>query len=75
VLMAQRRFAEAERHLLSGYAEMVRCQRPVPPGEESPLARADRVIAQLYQRWGKPEKARAWADRPEPAPPPRRSDS
>jgi tetratricopeptide (TPR) repeat protein len=60
---AQGRFEDAESLLLTGYAELKRCERPARPGEVSPVVEATRTLVELYQAWGKPDQARQWRGR------------
>jgi tetratricopeptide (TPR) repeat protein len=59
----QKRYSEAEALLVSGYEGMVRQQASIPAASRSKLQRAGNWIVQLYQDWGKPEKATEWRAR------------
>jgi serine/threonine protein kinase len=55
-LAAQKKYAEAEPLLLQGYETMARA-KGVPP---KLLDKARQRLVQLYEAWGKPDKAAAW---------------
>jgi hypothetical protein len=59
-LAGQKRFAEAEPLILSGYEELVRRQAAIPAGSRNQVDDAGSRIVNLYQDWGKPEKAVDW---------------
>ena len=59
-LAGQRRYAEAEPLLLSGYDGLVQRQAIIPAANQSAVKDAGERIVQLYQDWGKPDKAAAW---------------
>ncbi len=59
-LLEQRKFAEAEPLLLSGYEEMQSRAEKIPPQDRPRLIRALERIVKLYEAWGKTEKAMTW---------------
>jgi len=62
-LMGQKKYAEAEQHLLSAYNGMKpRAAGPLPANPGS-LRRAVEWIAQLYDEWGEKDKAKEWSRR------------
>ncbi|MBZ5575657.1 MAG: tetratricopeptide repeat protein [Acidobacteriia bacterium] len=59
-LAGQKKYAEAEPLLLEGYRGMVARKDRMAVPDLYHLDRAGEWIAQLYQAWGKPEKAAEW---------------
>ncbi|HEX2341792.1 MAG TPA: serine/threonine-protein kinase, partial [Vicinamibacterales bacterium] len=59
-LAGQRRYAEAEPLLLSGYEGMSRLEASIPPVNKPSLQRAGEWIDALYQSSGRPAKAAEW---------------
>jgi non-specific serine/threonine protein kinase/serine/threonine-protein kinase len=59
-LAALKRYPEAESALLSAYEGMRRREALLAPGYRARLKRAVRWIVELYDDWGKPEKAAEW---------------
>jgi hypothetical protein len=58
----QRKFAQAEPLLVSSYEGMV--QRAAAAPENRPaLEAAGQRIVQLYQNWGRPDKAAEWTQK------------
>jgi tetratricopeptide (TPR) repeat protein len=62
-LAAKRNFAEAEPHLLESYEGMRARLGSIPEASRGRLAEAGERIVQLYEAWGKPEKAADWRER------------
>jgi eukaryotic-like serine/threonine-protein kinase len=62
-LAGQKKYAEAEPLLLSGYEGMLQREATIPWGRRSALKHGAEWIVQLYQRWGKPEKAAEWREK------------
>jgi tetratricopeptide (TPR) repeat protein len=62
-LSGQKRFAEAEPLLLSGYQGLLERQAAIPAGSERVGTEAGFLIAQLYENWGQTEKALEWRER------------
>jgi hypothetical protein len=56
----QKKYAEAEPLLLEGYQGMVARKDKMEAADQYHLDRAREWIVQLYQAWGKPEKAAEW---------------
>jgi len=61
-LMAQGKFAEAEPLLLDGYNGMLQQKSAIPFENRSGIAQTGELIVQLYEKWGKPEKAAQWRE-------------
>jgi non-specific serine/threonine protein kinase/serine/threonine-protein kinase len=59
-LVGQKKYADAEPLLLSGYQGIIERVATVPGNALSEVERAGDRILQLYQDWGKPEKAAEW---------------
>ena len=59
-LAGQKKYAEAEPLLLEGYQGMVARKDRMAVPDRYHLDRAREWIVQLYQAWGKPEKAAEW---------------
>jgi tetratricopeptide (TPR) repeat protein len=59
-LTGQKRYAEAEPFLLSGYAGMIQRKTTIPAPSRSNLTQAGEWIVQLYRNWGQPDKATEW---------------
>jgi len=59
-LAGQKKFAEAEPLLVSGYEGMAQREAGIPFRDRSRLAEAGNRIVKLYQDWGRPEKAAEW---------------
>jgi tetratricopeptide (TPR) repeat protein len=58
-LTAQKKFEEAEQHLLRSYEQMGRLTPGVYRGFHAEVVPGERVLA-LYEAWGKPEKVAEW---------------
>ncbi|HXP63652.1 MAG TPA: serine/threonine-protein kinase [Dongiaceae bacterium] len=63
ILLAEKKFAEAELLLLSGYEGIKQHQALAPAGERPGLKRPLERLIQLYQALGQPEKAAPWQQR------------
>ena len=59
-LAGQKRYAEAEPLLLSGYAGLIQRKATIPAASKSNLADAADWIVQLYRDWGQPDKTTEW---------------
>jgi hypothetical protein len=59
-LLAQRKYAEAEPLLLSGYEGTLLRRTTMPWDRQVALHDAAERILQLYKSWGKPEKVAEW---------------
>jgi tetratricopeptide (TPR) repeat protein len=59
-LAGQSKYAESEALLVSGYHGMIDHEATIPFEDRSALTQARQWIVQLYERWGKPEKASEW---------------
>jgi len=62
-LAGQRKYAEAEPLLLEGYQGMLARKERIGMPDRYHLDRAHDWIVQLYQAWGKQEKAAEWRTR------------
>ena len=62
-LSGQRKFAEAEPLLLSGYEGMKKREAAMTAIDQFRMDRAGNRIVQLYRDWGKPDRAAEWASR------------
>ncbi|HLN26971.1 MAG TPA: tetratricopeptide repeat protein, partial [Gemmataceae bacterium] len=59
-LLANDKYAEAEALLLQGYAGMKRREVKIPPEGKVRLTEALERLVQLYEAWGKKDKAAEW---------------
>jgi hypothetical protein len=59
-LEGQKRYAEAEPLLISGYEGMRQRLSVIPAGTRPVVTEAENAVAQLYRDWGKPQKADEW---------------
>jgi hypothetical protein len=59
-LAGQKKYAEAEPLLLAGYQGMNARKDKIAVPDNYHLERAGEWLAQLYQAWGKPQKAAEW---------------
>ncbi len=59
-LLLQKRFAEAEPNLVSGYQGMMDRYAKIAINARAGVARSGARIVQLYEQWGKSEKASEW---------------
>jgi hypothetical protein len=62
-LAADKKYAEAERFLIDGHKGMSERAGTIPADGKAALDRAVDWIVQLYQAWGKPERAAEWSAR------------
>jgi hypothetical protein len=62
-LAGQRKYTEAELPLLSGYQGMLQQTTALPWERRPALRQAGDWLIQLYQSWGKPEKAAEWREK------------
>lgn len=62
-LTAEAKYTEAERLLLDAYQGLVERKAAIPSNVTNPLDRVREWIVQLYQAWGKPERATEWSAR------------
>ena len=60
ILTSEKRYAEAEPLLISGYDGMVQRKATIPNPDKPDVAEAGNWTVQLYQAWGRPEKAKDW---------------
>jgi tetratricopeptide (TPR) repeat protein len=63
-LAGEKKYAEGEPLLLEGYQGMLARKDRVDVSELYHLDRAHRWLADLYEAWGKPEKAAEWRAKP-----------
>jgi tetratricopeptide (TPR) repeat protein len=59
-LLGQKKYAEAEPLILSGYAGLKAREGKIPPPGKPRLADAAERVVRLYEAWGKPEQAAEW---------------
>jgi tetratricopeptide (TPR) repeat protein/tRNA A-37 threonylcarbamoyl transferase component Bud32 len=59
-LLVRKEFAEAEPLLLRGYEGLKAREARIPAPSRKRLTQARDRIVQLYQEWGKPDRATAW---------------
>jgi tetratricopeptide (TPR) repeat protein len=59
-LLDQKRYAEAEPFLLSGYEGMKAQESTIPPRKRYRLLQAGERVVRLYEASGKPEQVKAW---------------
>jgi eukaryotic-like serine/threonine-protein kinase len=59
-LTGQKRYADAEPLLLSGYAGMIQRKAAIPAFNNSDLTQAGEWILQLYRDWDQPDRAAEW---------------
>ena len=62
-LLGQKKYAEAEPLLISGYEGMKAREAKVPAAGKIRITEAAQRLVTLYESWGKPEKANEWRDR------------
>jgi tetratricopeptide (TPR) repeat protein len=62
-LAGQGKYAESETLLVSGYRGMIDREATMPFEDRSALTQAGEWLVQLYERWGKPEKAAEWRNK------------
>jgi tetratricopeptide (TPR) repeat protein/tRNA A-37 threonylcarbamoyl transferase component Bud32 len=62
-LLGQRKYAEAEVHLVQGYEGMKAREARIPVPQRSRLREAGERIIRLYESWNKPDQASAWKAR------------
>jgi len=62
-LAGQKKYAEAEGLLLSGYEGMEQRVGTIPAASQFRLEQAGEQIVELYREWGKPEKAVEWREK------------
>jgi len=62
-LLGQKRYAEAEPLLIEGFEAMKVRETKIPPASKARLTKAGERIVQLYEAWGKKEKAEEWRKR------------
>jgi serine/threonine protein kinase len=59
-LLSQKKYAEAEPLILQGYDGVKARETKIPPLNKKYLTEAAERVVELYQAWGKPEKAAEW---------------
>jgi serine/threonine protein kinase/tetratricopeptide (TPR) repeat protein len=59
-LLAQRKYAEAEAHLLAGHEGLVARASKIPASAGDRVSAALERVIKLYEGWGRKEKAEAW---------------
>ncbi|HTT62820.1 MAG TPA: hypothetical protein VMG35_13290, partial [Bryobacteraceae bacterium] len=64
-LAGQKKYAEAEPLLIDGYQGVAARKDSISAEDRYHLDRAHSWIVQLYEAWGKPEKAAEWKQKPQ----------
>jgi len=59
-LLGQKKLAEAEPLILGGYEGMKACEAKIPAPDKPRLTEAAERVVQLYEAWGKNDKAAEW---------------
>jgi serine/threonine protein kinase/tetratricopeptide (TPR) repeat protein len=59
-LLAQKKYAEAEKYLVQGYEGLRLREATVPPMDRRLITETLEQIVELYDAWGKPEEAAKW---------------
>jgi non-specific serine/threonine protein kinase/serine/threonine-protein kinase len=62
-LSAENKYDDAERLLLEGYSGLAERAALIPADSSAALDRAGQWIVQLYQTWGKPDRAQEWSSK------------
>ena len=62
-LLCQGRYAEAEPRIVGGYEGMKARESKIPAQSKFNLSEAAVCVVRLYEAWGKPDQAKAWASR------------
>jgi hypothetical protein len=62
-LLGQKKFAEAEPLIVSGYEGMKARETKIPPSGKPLLAEAAERVVNVYEAWGKKDKAAEWRAR------------
>ena len=60
-LAGQGKYEEAEPLLVAGYGGLLQRATSIPAGRRSELETSGTRLIQLYQDWGRPEKAAEWS--------------
>jgi non-specific serine/threonine protein kinase/serine/threonine-protein kinase len=60
--LGQKRFAEAEEHLVAGFEGMKEREAEIPESSQFRLLEARERLVELYTAWGKPEEAARWRE-------------
>jgi tetratricopeptide (TPR) repeat protein len=59
-LLGQKKYAEAEKHLVQGYEGLKEREATIPRLDRSSVTEALEQIVELYEAWGKPDEATKW---------------
>jgi serine/threonine protein kinase/Tfp pilus assembly protein PilF len=62
-LAGQKKFAEAEPHLLQGYEGLKQRSAAIPAPKKDRVSQVGEQIVRLYEAWGKSDKAEEWRER------------
>ena len=62
-LLGQKNYDAAEPFLLGGYGGLTERASKIPAGSKRLLKEAGERLVQLYEAWGKPDKAAEWRNR------------
>ena len=74
-LLEQKKYATAEPLLLAGYEGLKKREAQLLPNEKIRLTEALQRLLQLYDAWGKPEKAAEWRKKMPAIPSPKETPS
>jgi eukaryotic-like serine/threonine-protein kinase len=66
-LLDQKKYADAEPLLLSGYEGLKQHEAKIPSQEKIHRTKALERLVQLYEAWGKNDKAAKWRKEPQAA--------
>jgi hypothetical protein len=62
-LLGQKKYAEAEPLIVSGYQGMKAREARIPPPSKPSFTEAAELVVRLYEEWGKKDKAAEWRTR------------
>ena len=63
LLLGQAKYADAEPLLVAGFQGMLARAAVIPEADKFNLYERGELLVRLYKAWGKPEQARAWAEK------------
>jgi hypothetical protein len=59
-LLGQKRYAESESLLVDGFEGLKAREKQIPPPDRHRIVESGERVIQLYEAWGRPEKAAEW---------------
>lgn len=62
-VMGKGRYSEAEPLIVGGYEGLKAREAKIPPQRIFHLTDAEELVVRLYEAWGKPDQAKAWASK------------